>query len=204
MADYHASTVMPPQANAYCPEERVTLLGLARSALAHRAAGSESEPQLESVSDHLQEVRACFVTLFKNGDLRGCIGQVYPRMPLCQAVAKNASSAGFNDLRFESVSAEEIPQLTIEISVLSIPVVLTGAPELNLARLRPGIDGVVLERDGSTVTFLPQVWEHIPDPVQFLQRLCEKAGWDKNCWRDPDTRISVYQVESFESGESSS
>jgi AmmeMemoRadiSam system protein A len=122
-------------------------------------------------------------------------------MPLFRAVVHNACAAGFHDTRFEPVGPMEVPELTIEISLLSLPSTISGTPEEILGQLRPHVDGVLIEHSGSMVTFLPQVWEKLSDRTQFMQRLCQKAGWDRNCWRSPQTTVSVYQVESFESSE---
>jgi len=185
--------------STYPSEERALLLDLARRGLSERVAGRFFEPAPEGVPARLQEVRACFVTLTRYGELRGCIGQVRPIIPLYQGVVRNACAAGFHDSRFEPVAAEEIPSLSIEISVLTIPTPLRGSTDEILARLRPGVDGVLIESSGAMVTFLPQVWERLDNKVQFMERLCQKAGWDRNCWRRPEAAISVYQVECFES-----
>jgi AmmeMemoRadiSam system protein A len=184
--------------SSYTPDERALLLNIARQSLAERGAGRLYQPSGDGLPGKLQQHRGCFVTLFRNQELRGCIGQVHARLPLFEAVAQNACAAAFNDSRFEPVNPGEVPQLTVEISVLSELILLEGNPEDILLQLRPGIDGVLLERDSEVVTFLPQVWSHLSDKVQFLQRLCQKAGWETDAWKEPGTRLSAYQVESFE------
>jgi uncharacterized protein len=181
------------------PEERAFLLDLARRALAESISGRQVQPESVAVSDHLREMRACFVTLFVDGQLRGCIGQVQPRMPLFEAVMRNACSAGLQDRRFEPITAGELPRLRVEISVLSPMERRAGTPDEILAQLRPLVDGVLLERHGGVVTFLPQVWEHIVSREEFMERLSEKAGWGKSAWCEPGTTVSIYRVESFES-----
>jgi AmmeMemoRadiSam system protein A len=187
------------KAAVYSPEDRELLLSLARRGLAERVAGRVFEPGPEAVPAPLREERACFVTLFARDALRGCIGQVKPQMPLFRAVVTNACSAGFHDSRFECVTRDEVPLLRIEISVLSTPSRIDGGPDEVLSRLRPQIDGVLIEHHATMATFLPQVWKHTSDKVQFLHRLCQKAGWDNEAWKDPNAKLYTYEVESFES-----
>ncbi len=179
--------------------ERKTLLQIARRAISQQARG-ESVPalELESLTPRLQETGASFVTLTLAGRLRGCIGSLTGRRPLAQDVQANALAAAFRDPRFPPLRAGELAALTMEISVLSAPQPLAydGSPEL-IAKLRPGIDGVVLQRGMRRATFLPQVWEQLREPQEFLAHLCVKAGLPSNAWRQPGIEISIYQVEKF-------
>jgi AmmeMemoRadiSam system protein A len=144
----------------------------------------------------LAEPRACFVTLKTAGTLRGCIGHLWPRVPLAQAVFDSARKAAQEDPRFAPIEPEELREMTIEISVLSVPMPLEfGSTDQLLARLRPHLDGVVLDIGPYRATYLPQVWEQLPDPVQFLNSLAVKAGCRARDWRGPDARVSVYDVE---------
>lgn len=192
------STQPSQQVAVYSADERQLLLGLARRGLLERARGGSLEPDPAGLPANLLGARACFVTLFHRGELRGCIGHVHPKIPLFQAVVQNACAAGFHDMRFAPVEVGEVRRLTIEISVLTLAAPLNCGPEEILPKLRPGIDGVLLKKNGQVVTFLPQVWEKLPDREQFMSRLCQKAGWARDDWKNPLTTVSVYQTESFE------
>ena len=180
-------------------EERAYLLNLAREAIAH-AARREDPPliDMESVPAALRRERASFVTLNKRGRLRGCIGSLEARRALALDVQQNAVGAAIRDPRFPPVQPEEIEDLTIEISVLSLPEPLDyeGVEDL-CDKLRPGVDGVVIERGWHRATFLPQVWEKLTDARQFLQRLCLKAGLTPDAYASGDLDVSTYQVEKF-------
>lgn len=154
---------------------------------------------MEGYGPRLTQKRACFVTLTRQGELRGCVGQVLAREPLCQAIAAATRSAAFSDPRFAPVTAPEVPELRIEISVLGEPrPVSFTSPEDLLDQLRPQEHGVVLRFGSKTVTFLPQVWEHVPDKADFLNRLAEKAGYPPRAWREKGAEVLVYRVEAFE------
>ncbi|MDW7979591.1 MAG: AmmeMemoRadiSam system protein A, partial [Verrucomicrobiales bacterium] len=143
--------------------------------------------------------RGCFVTLTKHGQLRGCIGNILPAGPLYQAVIENARSAALHDYRFPPVRSDELKDIHIEISVLSEPVpVQFSSPDELLAKLKPGKDGVVLEIGERKATFLPQVWQQLPDKVEFLNHLAMKAGAGPSDWRGKDVKVSVYHVLAFE------
>ncbi len=181
-------------------EEKQTLLTLARETIAHEVHGRNPPPvDLDDVSENLRREGASFVTLTKWGQLRGCIGSLQAEGPLIMNVRKNALEAAFRDPRFPPVEANEVEELKIEVSVLSAPQPLEydGADDL-IEKLRPGVDGVLIERDWHRATFLPQVWEKLPDPHQFLQRLCFKANLSPDAYRQGDLEVYVYQVEKFE------
>ena len=181
--------------------ERSFLLRLARETISSGTVSTaHMEPNEAEITPALRERRACFVTLHQHGTLRGCIGNLTPKEPLFRAVMENAYGAAFRDLRFAPVAPDEVSTLAIEISVLSEPQPLDSTnPEKRLEDLRPGIDGVVLSGEGRTATFLPQVWEKIPKPTDFLAALSRKAGLGPEGWRAPDTHLKTYQVECFES-----
>ncbi len=180
-------------------EERQILLTLAREAI-REALSDAAAPELalEQLPPRLQAKGAAFVTLTLDGQLRGCIGSLQAHRPLAADVQRHAVDAAFDDPRFPPLMDSEFPHLRIEISVLSEPqpVAYTDPQDL-LQKLRPGVDGVVLERGWNRATFLPQVWEQLPEPEQFLGHLCQKAGLPANAWRWPDVKISLYQVEKF-------
>lgn len=173
------------------------LLGLARAAIAAR--GSVSLPQ--GAPDWLGEPGATFVTLTQDGRLRGCIGSVEAYRRLGEDIIHNACSAAFHDPRFPPLPAQHIPAVRIEVSLLSAtePIPATSREEL-LEGLRPGVDGLILAWHGHRGTFLPQVWEQLPDPHDFVEHLLHKAGlpvvfWSEDvvahrfgvtAWREPD------------------
>jgi len=143
---------------------------------------------------------ASFVTLHLGEDLRGCIGSIDPRRPLGEDVASNALAAAFSDSRFPPLTAGEYPSVCVEVSVLSPRTPLLAASEAEAAaRLRPGVDGVYLEFQGQSATFLPQVWQTLPDPVEFLEALRHKARLPARFW-DPAIRITRYTVEKYGDG----
>jgi AmmeMemoRadiSam system protein A len=182
------------------PEEREFLLDLARESIDSVAHG-EDPPLIDKdvLPQNLRRAGASFVTLNKEGRLRGCVGSLEARRPLALDVQQNGIGAAFRDPRFPPVQPEEIDDLDIEISVLSAPERLgyRGAEDL-LDRLRPGVDGVVIERGWQRATFLPQVWEKLPDKGQFLERLCLKAGLSPDAYCGGDLDVYTYQVEKFE------
>jgi len=175
------------------------LLKVARQAL-EAASRGESLPPLsrEALSLSLLEPRATFVTLTRRGALRGCIGALQAQMPLLDDVREHAVAAALQDFRFPPVRPDEVNSIEIEISVLTPPRSMRyeSADDL-LLMLRPGIDGVILESGFHRATFLPQVWDKVPDPEAFLGMLCEKAGLAYEAWRKGELRVSTYQVESF-------
>lgn len=185
-------------------EERRILLRLAREAIREALSdASVPEVSLEGLPPRLRGKGAAFVTLTLGGQLRGCIGSLSAHRPLAVDVQRHAVDAAFDDPRFPPLTDSELPSLCIEISVLTEPQPLSFVdPDDLLRRLRPGVDGVILERGWSRGTFLPQVWEQLPEPKAFLSHLCQKAGLPPNAWRWPDIKVSIYQVEKFTEDES--
>lgn len=180
-------------------EEQQFLLTLARQTLA-AAVGQGGEPEVDAgqVPESLRSLGACFVTLTKSDQLRGCIGHIFACRPLYQAVIENATNAALNDPRFPPVKAAELDELDVEISVLTMPRRLAFAsPEELLAKLRPGIDGVVFALRGRRATYLPQVWEHLADKERFLRELAKKARLSEDAWKDPAAAVLTYQVQAF-------
>ncbi len=180
-------------------EERSILLKLARQAIEEAVCrGVQLSIELGQLSQILQDNGASFVTLTKRGELRGCIGSLEASQPLVMDVCDHAAAAALSDYRFPPVARDEVSELVIEISRLTIPIPLEyDDPSELLSVLRPGIDGVVI-RDGSyRATFLPQVWEKIPDAQQFLSYLCRKMGVNAGLWRLKKLQILTYQVEDF-------
>jgi len=179
--------------------EKQILLRLAREAMEHGVRGKEL-PSLDkaSLTSRLLENGASFVTLTINHDLRGCIGALEAYQPLVDDVREHAIAAALNDPRFPPVNESELNRIHIEVSRLSAPQPLEYASSEDLpARLKPHVDGVILKDDYHRATFLPQVWEQIPDPVNFLNHLCAKMGAPSNLWRNKKLQVYVYQVEEF-------
>lgn len=180
-------------------DERSILLVLARKTLEDRLNGAPSSPiEFETLPSRLQVPGASFVTLTRDGQLRGCIGALEAYQPLIEDVREHALAAAFNDYRFPPVGLKELPEIEIEISRLSPPKQLEyeNTDEL-VGLLRPFVDGVTL-RDGiRRATFLPQVWGKISDPVLFLSQLCLKMGNDSQLWRMKQLQVFTYRVESF-------
>jgi uncharacterized protein len=180
-------------------EERAILLRLARQAL---ESGVRRQPlellELDSLPGQLREPGATFVTLTERELLRGCVGALEAYQPLAEDVREHAIAAALEDYRFPPVRPEEAPWIKIEISRLTSPIPLEYDKPEDLPRLlRPAIDGVVL-RDGTRrATFLPQVWEKLPDPREFLGHLCNKMGLDGNTWCYHKLQVFTYQVEEF-------
>jgi len=178
--------------------ERRTLLDLARSSIRHGL--SHRRPQPVEPLDFpaaLRAPRAVFVTLSRDGQLRGCIGHLEACQALVQDVAENAFSAAFRDPRFPPLRADELAGLEIHISVLSPPEPLPVTSEADLLRqIRPGIDGLILEDRGHRGTFLPAVWESLTLPEQFLAHLKQKAGLAPDYWSDT-IRVARYTAEAF-------
>lgn len=181
------------------PDERTLLLKLARQSIEAAATG-QSLPQvtLDGFPLSLRQPAACFVTLYIGGDLRGCTGTLVARAPLAEEVIQTAAQTALYDPRFASVTPDELPSIDIEISVLTAPQKLDVPSADDLPRLiRPGIDGVTLSKGLHRATFLPQVWDKIPDPIEFLNMLCQKMGLSPQAWRAPGMQVEVYQVEEF-------
>jgi AmmeMemoRadiSam system protein A len=176
------------------------LLEIARESIASELKNGEAARlDLPSLPQELQSPGACFVTLSRNDTLRGCIGSLEARQALAADVAEHAGDAAFRDYRFPPLTEAELAGLHIEISILSAPQPLTYAGSEDLpGLLTPGVDGVVLSRGLRRATFLPQVWEKVPDPHDFLDMLCEKMGFDFDLWRREKLDVAVYHVESFE------
>jgi AmmeMemoRadiSam system protein B/AmmeMemoRadiSam system protein A len=171
------------------------LLKIARNSL-RAAVHDEPLPHPGELSDLFKNNRGCFVTLTKANQLRGCIGYIEPIKPLYQAIIENARNAALYDNRFSPVRADEIDSLSIEISVLSQPKPLSFKTPVELLKLlRPGIDGVILSSGSHQSTFLPQVWEQLPDKIQFLEHLSIKGGMPKDGWKSAS--VKIYSVEHF-------
>lgn len=180
-------------------EEKQTLLRLARDAMERGVKGEKLSPLDRSVlPPHLREPGASFITLTVHGELRGCIGALEAHQPLAEDVREHAIASALEDPRFPPVREEELNSIQIEVSRLTRPTPLEyrDAQDL-LSKLHPHVDGVILRYGFHRATFLPQVWEKIPDSARFLDNLCYKMGVNSDLWRSKHLDVLTYQVEEF-------
>lgn len=180
-------------------EEQKTLLRMAREAIEHRVKGKKlPRIQTTSLTPNIQEQGASFVTLTIHGQLRGCIGALEAYQPLVEDVREHAVAAAFEDPRFPPLREDELSRIQIEVSRLTRPVPLEykDAEDL-LSKLRSHIDGVIIKDGLRRATFLPQVWEKLPNPSEFMDNLCYKMGVAHQYWRSNHLDVLVYQVEEF-------
>jgi AmmeMemoRadiSam system protein A len=175
-------------------EQRSQLLRIARGSIEAVLGGRRPDVDLTTLDDDLRRPSGAFVTLNeRGGQLRGCIGSIEPVAPLAQAVSSSAVSAAFRDPRFYPVTKEELPQLHIEVSVMS-PIV----PVRDVEEIEVGRDGLIVSRGGRAGLLLPQVaTEYGWDRETFLRQTCVKAGLPPDCWRSPDCRIEKFSAEVF-------
>ncbi len=188
------------QTETLTPEERRQLLQLARQSIEQAVCGKECPPpELDGLPPSLREKGVCFVTLtLPGGELRGCIGGLEATQPLAIDVWEHAAAAALDDYRFLPVRPEEVSLLEIEISRLTHPEPLDYEHPEDLPNLlHPGVDGVVLHDGFRRATFLPQVWEKIPDPCMFISHLCQKMGAASDTWRRRKLLAEIYRVEEF-------
>lgn len=182
--------------------QEATLLKLAKFSILYGLEFGEplplNHPEVEAVEGPLLRSQgAAFVTLNKRHQLRGCIGSIQAYRPLIEDVVNHAYDAAFKDPRFPPLQAEEVADLTIEISVLTPPERMAGCEtyEELLAQLQPGVDGLILTDGLHQATFLPTVWEQLPDKQQFVLHLMQKAGM--RSW-SPNMQCYRYHTLSFE------
>lgn len=186
--------------NLLAEKDRAYLLKLARTTI-EKAVNHQPLPELKEseLSQDLLALGAAFVTLTIRGDLRGCIGSLEAYQSLVADVRDHARQAALEDYRFPPVSPGEVEKLQIEISRLTKPVPLPYEKASDLpGLLHPGEDGVILKDGYKRATFLPQVWEQLPDPDEFLSHLCAKMGASADLWKRKVLEVSIYHVEEFE------
>ncbi len=180
------------------PDERRTLLDVARASIEHgvqRGGALRVDPA--AYPEALREVRATFVTLHREGRLRGCVGTLEAQQPLVADVAESAWGAAFRDPRFERLRAAELEGLEISISVLGALEALRVASEEELvAKLRPGVDGLLLREGRLRGTLLPAVWQHVPEARDFVREVKRKAGLPEDHW-SAELEAFRYEVESI-------
>lgn len=160
------------------------LLDFVKKTLAHGVTqGKPPAVNLKSFPEELTEPGATFVTVEKEGKLRGCIGSLQAHRPLVEDLVENAFKAGFKDPRFPPLTSEEMGRVSWSISILSEPEQMLFRDEADLlSQLQPGVDGLIIADRGRRATFLPQVWEQLPDPSVFLAHLKRKAGLPQDHW----------------------
>jgi len=187
-----------PDQQPLSEQARKTLLKLAGDSIRHGVQhGSALRVQAADFPPELQARRASFVTLHRQGQLRGCIGHLEPVAPLVEDVVDNAYAAAFRDPRFPALRELELEGLDIHISVLTPATPMQFSSETDLvSQLQPGIDGLILQDGINRGTFLPSVWESLPDPADFVRHLKLKAGLSPVHWSD-HLQVSRYETESF-------
>jgi len=182
-----------------CNTDRQALLNLARESIQFGLThGQPLAVKKQTYSTDLQQPRASFVTLHKHGELRGCIGSLEAHQALVNDIANNAFNAAFRDPRFPPLQANEFEQLHIHIEILTPPEPIQFNSEQDLLKqLQPGEDGLILSEGTHRGTFLPTVWESLPQPEQLLFHLKNKAGLPGDYWSD-NMKVQRYHTESFE------
>lgn len=182
----------------YSRIEQATLLDVALASIkSGLQTGNGLQPDIGNCPPALTEIRASFVTLKHEDRLRGCIGSLEPNKQLLSSVASNAYAAAFRDPRFPALTAPELAGLTIQVSVLGTLQAVECDSEADLlGKLQTGIDGWVIQDRNARGTFLPSVWEALPDPRLFLQELKRKAGLATDYWSDT-MEVWRYSTESF-------
>ena len=181
-------------------KEKEFLLQLARRAImTYLTSGRKIDVKTSELpSEKVTEDGACFVTLKKKKDLRGCIGTLEAHRPLVMDVIDNALNSAFSDPRFYPVSKEEMEEIKISISILTKPKTLVAnGPKEILEKIIPKKHGVILKQGLARATFLPVVWEEVPDIKDFLEHLCMKAGLKKDAWKSPATTFELYEAIEF-------
>jgi AmmeMemoRadiSam system protein A len=191
-----SQTQPPPLAS---PEDREALLKAARASIRHGFEhGSPLPVDPDRFSPRLREPGACFVTLRRSGQLRGCVGSLEATRSLVEDVAQNAFASAFRDSRFQPLTQEEQAGLEVHLSILTPPEPLPCRSEAELlSKLQPGIDGLIVQDGRYRATFLPSVWESLVEPKKFLAELKRKAGLREDHWSD-GIRFQRYRTESIE------
>jgi len=186
------------------PEQGRVLVKLARRTVMERLGQKMTDEGVEALETDLTDIdfqtrRGTFVTLHKNGQLRGCIGSLTPREPIVDSVRNNAIHAAFHDHRFSQLTTRELDRVDFEVSILTEPETLDYLDSNDLlSKLRVGVDGVIIREGAKSATFLPQVWDQLPRPEDFLSHLCRKAGLSSDAWQKTRLDVLTYQVQYFE------
>ena len=179
-------------------EDQQLLLKIARKTIEQAFQPTGFNLSEQEIPVHLLENGASFVTLTIQGRLRGCIGTLIAYQPLVQDVCEHATAAAFQDPRFPPLTVLEFDQIEIEISYLTPPEKLSyDSPEALLEGLKANCDGVILSDGYRRATYLPQVWDQLPDKEQFLSSLCQKMGANSNLWRKKRLSVETYRAVHF-------
>ena len=185
-------------------EKGQLLVKLARYTISQHLLKQVPQEEIDSLNAALSDpcfnsLCGTFVTLTIDGKLRGCIGNLTADESLVSGIRRNAINAAFHDPRFPSLSLSELDLVSIEVSILSEPLPLPYREAADLLKtIRPNIDGVIIRKGIASATFLPQVWEQLPKPQDFLTQLCLKAGLAPDAWQQSKLEVSTYQVQHFE------
>jgi hypothetical protein len=174
-------------------------LGFALLTIARNAIERHFALEQRTVTPHpeLSHPAATFVTLTQGGQLRGCVGSLEAYRPLASDVAENALSAAFRDTRFPALERDELARTRVEVSLLEASEAINFSDEADaIARLRPGVDGLILTHGSRRATFLPQVWESLPEPRRFMAQLKLKAGLATDFW-DGEIKLARYGVQKW-------
>jgi AmmeMemoRadiSam system protein A len=188
----------------FTEEQGQVLVKLARHTIMEKLSRKLSKSEPDPNALHPQDERfkshcGTFVTLKIKGQLRGCIGNLTPRETVWDGVKRNAINAAFHDPRFSPMTVKEFDKTEIEVSILTEPRPLEFRNGEDLTqKLRVNVDGVIIRKGYASATFLPQVWEQLPRPQEFLSHLCMKAGLPSDAWKDPELEVLTYQVQYFE------
>jgi AmmeMemoRadiSam system protein B/AmmeMemoRadiSam system protein A len=188
----------------FSEEQGRVLVKLARHTISEKLGSSLSESEHDPNAHLPQDERfkshcGTFVTLKIKGQLRGCIGNLTSTETVWEGVKRNAINAAFHDPRFSPMTVKEFDQTEIEVSILTEPRPLEFRDGKDLIQtLRVNVDGVIIRKGHASATFLPQVWEQLPRPQEFLSHLCMKAGLPSDAWKDPELEVLTYQVQYFE------
>ncbi len=177
----------------FTDDDRNFLIGLAKKAIANYP--EKLDPK--DVPAKLKEKRGAFVSVYVKDSLRGCIGYLEGILPLYHAVIENAAAAAYQDDRFYHIKKSELNDLSVEISVLSVPQRLDYKGGDGLQSKLNCKEGVIIKLGYRNATFLPQVWKELPDKTQFLSHLCMKAGLPRNEWENGELEVFTYYAEVF-------
>jgi AmmeMemoRadiSam system protein A len=183
-------------------EQGHRLVAIARRTIAAKLGILVDPDQVVSDQDcsepAFQELRGTFVTLKIKGQLRGCMGCLTPSETILEGIQRNAINSAFRDPRFPQLTAAELNQTEIDIIILTSPCELefSDASDL-LQKISPNIDGLIIKKGTARATFLPQVWEQLPRPEDFLAHLCRKAGLAQDEWKKGELEVSTYQAQYF-------
>lgn len=180
-------------------EQKAILLTTARESVNNAAENCPPQKiELDKFPLEIRDIASSFVTLTKNGILPGCIGSLEASQPLIIDVQNRAYAAATQDYRFNPVTSDELDEILIEVSILTpAQRFLYTNPDELIENITPHLHGVVLKSGTRRATFLPQVWEKIPEKEIFMERLCLKMGLNPEFWRQEEMEVYLYEVEEF-------